>query len=142
MQSYFDALHHQTEALSEDLMVVNAMKDFKKAYRELEDKPIPEAWVESVDRYYNDQFLPRLAGLDEGEPIADLYEPYGRAGQYLQYHYIANNSNPAGSKQLLADAGDGSEYSRAHALYHPRLSKYHDLSGYNDLFWWILIVVP
>ena len=54
--------------------------------------------------------------------------------QYLQYHYIASNSNPAGTKLRLADAGDGSEYSKAHALCHPRLSKYHDLFGYNCLF--------
>ncbi len=75
-----------------------------------------------------------MADLHEGAPIAGLYEPHNSAGQYLQYHYIASNSNPAGSKQRLADAGDGSEYSKARALYHPRLSKYHDLFGYNDLF--------
>lgn len=134
MQSYFDSMRNQTEALSEDLMVVNAMKDFKRAYRGLDAKAIPETWLNSIDSYYKDQFLPRLADLHEGAPIADLYEPHDSASQYLQYHYIASNSNPAGNKLRLDDAGDGSEYSKAHALYHPRLSKYHDLFGYNDLF--------
>ena len=134
MQSYFDTLRNQTEALSEDLMVVNAMKDFKRAYRGLDARSIPEAWLNSIDSYYKDQFIPRLAYLQEGAPIADLYEPHNSAGQYLQYHYIAGNSNSVGTKLRLVDAGDGSEYSKAHALYHPRLSKYHDLFGYNDLF--------
>ena len=101
MQPCFDAMRNQAEALSEDLMVVNAMKDFKRAYRGLDAKAIPEAWLNSINSYYKDQFLPRLADLQEGAPIADLYGPHDSAGQYLQYHYIASNSNPAGSARYL-----------------------------------------
>ena len=54
MQSYIDTMRNQTEALSEDLMVVNAMKDFKRAYRGLDAKAIPEAWLNSIDSYYKD----------------------------------------------------------------------------------------
>ena len=101
MQPCFDAMRNQAEALSEDLMVVNAMEDFKRAYRGLDAKAIPEAWLNSINSYYKDQFLPRLADLQEGAPIADLYGPHDSAGQYLQYHYIASNSNPAGSARYL-----------------------------------------
>ena len=101
MQPCFDAMRNQAEALSEDLMVVNTMKDFKRAYRALDAKAIPEAWLNSINSYYKDQFLPRLADLQEGAPIADLYGPHDSAGQYLQYHYIASNSNPAGSARYL-----------------------------------------
>ena len=101
MQPCFDAMRNQAEALSEDLMVVNAMKDFKRAYRALDAKAIPEAWLNSINSYYKDQFLPRLADLQEGAPIADLYGPHDSAGQYLQYHYIASNSNPAGPARYL-----------------------------------------
>ena len=91
MQPCFDAMRNQAEALSEDLMVVNAMKDFKRAYRALDAKAIPEAWLNSINSYYKDQFLPRLADLQEGAPIADLYGPCSIAGQWRQHHYIANN---------------------------------------------------
>ena len=101
MQPCFDAMRNQTEALSEDLMAVNVKKDFKRAYRGLDVKAIPEAWLNSINSYYKDQFLPRLADLQEGAPIADLYGPHDSAGQYLQYHYIASNSNPAGSARYL-----------------------------------------
>ena len=134
VQAYFESLRDQTLALSEDLMVVNAMKGFKTAYRELESKPVPEAWRSSIDGYYQQSYLPRLAELNEGTPIADLYEPNTPAAEYLQYHYISNNPNPVGSKQKLDDAGDGSSYSQVHARYHPVLEKYHDRFGYYDLF--------
>ena len=94
LEPCFDAMRNQTEVLSEDLMAVNVKKDFKRAYRGLDVKAIPEAWLNSIDSYYKDQLLPRLADLHEGAPIADLYEPHSSAGQYLQYRYIASNSNP------------------------------------------------
>ena len=134
IQAYFESLRDQTQALSEDLMVVNAMKAFKSSYRELEGKKIPEPWLTSIDGYYQESYLPRLAQLNEGQPIANLYEPNTVPSQYLQYHYIANNSNPVGSKQKLNDPGDGSSYSAYHSKYHPVLEKYHDRFGYYDLF--------
>jgi class 3 adenylate cyclase len=134
IQAYFESLRDQTQALSEDLMVVNAMKAFKSSYRELEAKKIPEPWLAAIDGYYQESYLPRLAQLNEGQPIANLYEPSTAPSQYLQYHYIANNSNPVGSKQKLDDPDDGSSYSAFHAKYHPVLEKYHDRFGYYDLF--------
>lgn len=134
IQSYFRSLYSQTEALSEDLMVVDAMKEFRNAYQELEARNVPESWRQSIDQFYQQSFLPQLASRDEGSPIADLYEPHGSAGEYLQYHYIASNPNLGGGRRQLVDAGDGSQYSRTHARYHPLFSRYHDLFGYEDLF--------
>jgi class 3 adenylate cyclase len=134
MQSYFRSLYSQTEALSEDLMVVDAMKEFRSAYQELETRSIPESWRQSIDQFYRESFLPQLHRRGEGSPIADLYKPHDSAGEYLQYHYIASNLNTVGGKQQLLDAGDGSQYSRTHARYHPVFRRYHDLFGYEDLF--------
>lgn len=52
----------------------------------------------------------------------------------LQNLYIGGNPNPIGEKQKLDDAGDGSEYSKLHAKYHPRLRKRVEMYGYYDLF--------
>lgn len=134
IQAYFEGIRDQTQALSEDLMVVNAMNGFKAAYRELETKPIPSDWKQSISGYYQESLLPKLAKLGEGTPMAYLYEPNSAASQYLQYQYISNNANPVGSKQLLDDAGDGSAYSKVHSRYHPVLKKYNDRFGYYDLF--------
>ncbi|MFN6131760.1 MAG: HAMP domain-containing protein [Synechococcaceae cyanobacterium] len=134
MQSYFKSLYAEAEALSEDLMVVDALQEFRRAYQELGAKSIPDSWRQSIDQFYRQSFLPQLPSRDEGSPIADLYEPHDSAGEYLQYYYIASNLNAVGDKKKLLDAGDGSQYSRTHARYHPLLSRYSDLFGYTDLF--------
>jgi hypothetical protein len=67
-----DAMSNQAEALTEDLMVVNAVKDFKRAYRGLDAKVIPEAWLNSIDSNCKDQLFPRLIGLREGAPISAI----------------------------------------------------------------------
>jgi hypothetical protein len=60
----------------------------------------------------------RLLGKDA--PLAD-YLPVTPSGRYLQYYYIAANPHPTARRQLLDDAGDGSTYSRLHAIHHPLL---------------------
>lgn len=49
----------------------------------------------------------------------DKWMPADPKARALQYLYIANNSNALGEKQKLNSAGDGSEYSRVHAKFHP-----------------------
>lgn len=134
IQTYFESIRDQTQALSEDLMVVNAMKEFNTAYHQLETKPIPADWQTTIKTYYQQEFLPKLAKLNQGTPIPELYQPTTPVAQYLQYQYIAANPNPVGKKHLLNDSGDGSSYSQVHARYHPILKKFHDRFGYYDLF--------
>ena len=55
------------------------------------------------------------------EPSINDYLPVGAASYYLQDLYIVENPNAAERRKLLDDAGDGSTYSRQHALYHPLL---------------------
>ncbi|MAI30496.1 MAG: methyl-accepting chemotaxis protein [Rhodopirellula sp.] len=52
----------------------------------------------------------------------------------LQYQYIQQNPNALGSKELLDDAGDGSDYSLSHSLYHPIIRSYLQKFGYYDIF--------
>jgi len=134
IQTYFESIRDQTQALSEDLMIVNAMKEFEIAYEQLETQAIPAEWNTSIRSYYQQEYLPKLAKLNEGMPIPEIYQPISTAAQYLQYHYIAANPNPVGKKHWLNDPGDGSSYSQVHTRYHPVLKKFHDRFGYYDLF--------
>lgn len=54
--------------------------------------------------------------------------------QTMQKLYIEDNTNPAGQKDRLDMAQDGSEYSRAHGKYHPWFRHYLHLKGYYDIF--------
>lgn len=58
----------------------------------------------------------------------------GDASAYLKANYITGNPNPAGQKQLLNMAGDGSSYSEAHAKYHPVMRTLMEARGYYDVF--------
>jgi len=52
----------------------------------------------------------------------------------LQQIYITDNPSPAGEKQKLNTAPDGSLYSKAHAKYHPWFRELMEARGYYDVF--------
>ncbi len=58
----------------------------------------------------------------------------GRQTETLQRLYITENPNPEGHKDNYDAASDGSDYSRAHAAYHPFLRTLLRVRGYYDLF--------
>ncbi len=64
----------------------------------------------------------------------ETLDAQGDAERALKDLYIANNSHPVGEKQKLDDAGDGSEYSAAHAQFHPWLRQLQEERGYYDVF--------
>ena len=57
-----------------------------------------------------------------------------RAGATLERLYVTQNPHPAGQKEKLAAASDGSSYSRAHARHHPWFRKLLQERGYYDIF--------
>ena len=61
------------------------------------------------------------------------YLPKGPAAYYLQYHYIVANPHSKEQRKLVDDAGDGSAYSRQHALYHPLLRSAAARFGFYDV---------
>ena len=54
--------------------------------------------------------------------------------QTLQSLYIHDNPYPIGDKEKFDAAGDGSSYSRAHAMYHPFFRGFLKQRGYYDAF--------
>lgn len=112
IESYFENIRNHTQTLSEDLMIVAAMQEFAAAYRQLEAAKVPAEFDKKITTYYRDEFLTKLAKTTEGSPVLESYTPKTPAARYLQYHYIAANSNPLGKKLLLNNPGDGSKYSR------------------------------
>lgn len=134
IESYFENIRNHTQTLSEDLMVVAAMQEFKAAYRQMEASSVPAEFDKKIATYYRNEFLTRLAKTNEGSPVLESYTPKTPGARYLQYYYIAANPNPVGKKHLLNASGDGSEYSRVHARYHPIFRKIIEKFGYYDMF--------
>ncbi|TYQ28034.1 adenylate/guanylate cyclase domain-containing protein [Pseudanabaena sp. UWO311] len=134
IESYFKTISNHIQTLSIDPSVGTALSEFTNAYRQLENVPLPADALPKINAYYQNEFLPKLAQTEQGSPVLNSFLPEAIASNYLQYHYIANNSNPIGKKHLLDKANDSSEYSRLHGRYHPIFRNIIEKFGYYDLF--------
>ncbi len=134
IKSYFETIRSQTRTLSEDLMVVSAMRDFKQALPELENRQVSPAQRSQLRAYYEAEFLPRLSANVDDNFSVETYLSASSSGSYLQYHYIAENPNPTGQKGELNDANDGTQYSTIHRQFHPRFRRIVEEFDYYDLF--------
>ena len=133
IEKYFQQVRAQIQTFSRG-GVNDASKAFNQYYQELEDQEIQLSWNEQLKQYYDEKFLPKLAKNTEGRPLLYSYFPKNSAARYLQYHYIAANSNPVGEKEYLNNANDGSEYTRVHSIVQPIYNNFINQLGYYDLF--------
>ncbi len=139
IENYFKTIENQVITLSENGMVVDAMRDFKRSFHNIENElgvkaPDLERYRESVAGYYSGQF-----GRVFSEKSVESINPGSLVPEetnsiILQYHYISNNEQPLGTKDGLAMAGDGSTYSKLHSRYHPVFRSYLQRFGYYDIF--------
>ncbi|HEU4838917.1 MAG TPA: methyl-accepting chemotaxis protein [Micavibrio sp.] len=77
----------------------------------------------------NDYIRAALRDFNDGWLALD-----GEQTKQLQDLYIDKNPNPAGQKEKLDAANDGSLYSMVHAKYHPWMRKFLQTGGYHDVF--------
>jgi len=136
IESYFGQIRKQASTLSEDRMVVEAMRGLAAAFGDLEQQTLTTEQSNLLADYYETVFAPRLASLGPEAPMTSALLPTTRAGSCLQVRYIIENPNPPGRKDLLdaADDGYGSRYADLHGLYHPVLRSFQGTFGYHDLF--------
>jgi hypothetical protein len=137
VEYYFDIIRNQILTFSEDRMMIEAVKAFKLAFQNI-GKDVSNETIDlmkkSLTIYYEKEFIPKLNdNLDLGS-LVNQYMPTELKVVLLQYLYISNNRHPVGKKHLLDDPGDGSDYSRSHALYHPILRNFLEKFGYYDIF--------
>jgi PAS domain S-box-containing protein len=135
IQAYFRQLRAQIITLSEDHMVVDAMRELAAGFDAMgalsDDLPSRKR---DLATYYAEEFVPRLTAAHEASVIdTPAYLPDSAAGVRLQSLYIAANPYREGEKVLLDDAGDGGAYSRSHRRYHPTLRDYIQQFGLDDL---------
>ena len=134
LTSYFAQLRNQAATFAEDRMVVDAARELRDAYRQMQDVAPDRDAEQRLRAYYREDFLPRIADTRQGVPIVEAYLPRAPGSRRLQHAYVAANPHPVGSKHLLDDAGDGSAYSASHARVHPLLRNIADRFAYYDLF--------
>ena len=121
VESYFRTIANELRLLASTKMVVDATREFRSTFTELEQNPMPDELRRQLEEWYGHNFLPIVRRLLGKDVLLADYLPIGAAATYLQYHYIVANPQPSSRRKFINDPGDGSAYSAVHALYHPLL---------------------
>ncbi len=139
IEGYFKIIENQVLTFSMDVMIVDAMKDFKTAFKAIGNDPAIntdelDRYRSSVRGYYTSAYATTFQEKSVDSIDVGSLVPTDKNSLILQYRYISNNSNPLGSKNGLVKADDGSRYSQLHARYHPAINAFLEKFGYYDIF--------
>ena len=131
LKLFIDSRRAHVRTLGEDRMFIEATGRFDAAAGSIADGARLEPQRRALEAYYRANL-----SVDEeggGKPVIDAYLPQSPSGTYLQYQYVVASPEPAGKRSAVADAGDGSRYSRTHAAYHGTLADVARAFDYRDL---------
>ena len=132
IETYFRTISSELRLLATSKMVVDATRGFRIEVAKLDRGDTSPELRRKVSDWYVTNFMPGMTRiLGEKAHLAD-YLPVGAAPYYLQYHYIVANPHLGSRRNLLDDAGDGSDYSKLHALYHPLMRGAATTVGFFD----------
>jgi len=145
VEDYFKTIFGQLKTFSQNRMIIEATTEFTNAYDMVnEEIALAEADPATAQtpnysklrEYYAGPFTEKFKELNNGEdPVAlNYYQALDKRGLKLQDLYIAQNSNPLGSKDALLAANDSSLYTAAHRKYHPSIRTFLNEFGYYDIF--------
>lgn len=133
VETYFRTINAELRLLANSKMVVDATREFRSAVDRIDGEGVSSELRQKVGNWYAEHFIPIMRRVLGAEPTLADYLPVGAAPYFLQYHYIVTNPHPPERRKLLDDAGDGSEYSSLHAVYHPLLRAAAETVGFFDL---------
>ncbi len=140
LQQYFQSLEGHVATLAENQMTVTAVKDFQRSFRTAIDEneltpPELQALRQQLGSFYANEFSEEYSHRNGGKSpnVELLLDPLGDEAVLMQYHYVSNNPNSIGKKQLLDRAADQSSYSDQHAKYHPILRSFRDRFGLSNI---------
>ena len=132
IETYFRTIRAELRLLANSKMAIDSTREFRMAVEALDRGSVSPEMRDKVTKWYAENFIPRMTQVLGKEPPLGDYLPVGSAPYYLQYHYIVENPNPPERRKLVDDAGDGSEYSRLHAIYHPLMRTAATTVGFFD----------
>ncbi|MGD0964798.1 MAG: adenylate/guanylate cyclase domain-containing protein [Candidatus Acidiferrales bacterium] len=124
LEAFFRSIRNEVSNLAADPMMVGATRDFSSGFAKFGSVEMQPEWDRKLEQFYRDDFLPKLAGKTLQTPRIQAFLPQTPAARYAQYQYIAKNPYPTAERYKFLDAGDGSDFSKTHALYQPIFTKF------------------
>lgn len=117
---------------SGNLSAGQAVVAFSDGWEQLQAQAADPAIVAGVEDYYRDTFVPQYEERTQREQSDTALIPASTAARYLQYYYTAPFDD-YDEAILVDDAGDGSAWSAAHAVYHDYFRRLVEAAGYEDV---------
>ena len=134
LKAMLESLRDQVVSISDSKAVIEGLRAFRAAHRELGASTLTPEENAKLDAFYRDYFVPALDKNVTGTPVLEQYLPTRPAERYLQYHYTVANPNDYGSKQdLNAAPGDASAYGQTHADLHKFFARAVKIFGFQDM---------
>ncbi len=141
VEAYFDRIRAQIHTFAEDRMVVDAVRQLRKAFDEhgyqmgFEASDIA-AMHKRLGEWYRAEFAPQFArrNPDSSLDVTALLDKLDDEAIAVQYAYIAENAYPQGEKQSLDMSDFGITYDIVHSVYHPVIRSYLRSFGYSDIY--------
>jgi PAS domain S-box-containing protein len=136
IEDYFLQIRNQVLTLSENKMIITATSEFTQGFNQIESelKPSTLNQVNSLNQYYQQEFLPKLTNIANQKTSIDDYLPQQTNSLLIQTLYIAKNKHNTGEKHLLNAVSNNSSYDAAHQKYHPTIRSYLEKFSYYDIF--------
>lgn len=139
IESYFNTIESQVLSFSNNLMIVEAMKAFKPAFRnyrnELDIKKSDELRRQLKSYYtqdYSNEYKQRNS--NQSPNINSLFDALDEDSIALQHAFIIDTPHPLGAKDELMKPGNDSTYAQLHQKYHPSIRDFLKRFEYYDIF--------
>jgi hypothetical protein len=132
VETYFRTINSELRLLASSKMVADATRAFRIEVANLDRGDTTPELRQKVSDWYLANFMPGMTRVLGDKAELANYLPVGAAPYYLQFHYIVSNPHPPERRNLLDDAGDGSAYTKLHAIYHPLMRAAAATVGFFD----------
>ncbi|MFK7891298.1 MAG: methyl-accepting chemotaxis protein [Granulosicoccus sp.] len=137
LEHYIGNLESQVSTIGRDPSTAEAIRSFSNSFPTLDKADQQDLDSEQVKnklrRFYDREIAPKFKDSGASVSTPQLL-PRADVGLLAQYLYLAENSNPLGSKDNLDTHSETSPYGRHHARYHEKLRNYANEFGYYDIF--------
>jgi len=163
IEDYFNWLFNQIQVYAKARTTIDAMRGLKEAFPKFKDEaslytefdlteddastegpPAPPSplslpidnYKAALGKYYTDDFAQEYGNynVNESPDMLMFLEELSDNSLALQYHYIATNPNPVGTKEEYFFAADASSYTQLHRHYHPYLHDIQMRFDFEDIF--------
>jgi methyl-accepting chemotaxis protein len=135
---YVESLKNVMTQTAQTPDVINASRGLINGFSgiKLKGSTNPAASRDSLQRYYENEFGKEFSKRNGGQasPANDIFKRLPEETLLAQQLYIAGNDNPLGKKDGLANANDGSDYSKQHERIHTLIGSLVKKFGVYDVF--------